>query len=95
MFTDSYTYEEVDDAFYMVTGTHKTVTQGNIEIDGANPSQEEHDEGTESSSVSGIDIVIFMRLQETNFGAKKDYMRYMKDYLKEWVLLPLPLLVVH
>ncbi|XP_064098773.1 translationally-controlled tumor protein homolog [Macrobrachium nipponense] len=82
MFTDSYKYEVVDDAFYMVIGKNTTVTQGDIQLDGANPSAEEEDEGTESNSVSGIDVVIFMRLQETGFGNKKDYLTYMKEYIK-------------
>uniref|UniRef100_A0A0P4WJ74 Translationally-controlled tumor protein homolog n=1 Tax=Scylla olivacea TaxID=85551 RepID=A0A0P4WJ74_SCYOL len=82
MFTDTYKFEDIDDAFYMVVGKHTTVTEGNIELAGANPSAEEADEGTESSSVSGIDVVIYMRLQETGFGSKKDYLTYMKDYMK-------------
>lgn len=85
MFTDTYKMEEIEDAFYMVVGKNTTVTEGNIELAGANPSAEEADEGTESSSVSGIDVVIYMRLQETGFGAKKDYLTYMKNYLKTWV----------
>ncbi|MCE2155678.1 hypothetical protein GPU83_09840, partial [Streptococcus thermophilus] len=71
-----------DDAFYMVIGKNTTVTQGDIQLEGANPSAEEEDEGTESNSVSGIDVVIFMRLQETGFGNKKDYLTYMKEYIK-------------
>lgn len=82
MFTDTYKFEEIEDAFYMVKGKHTTMSDGNIEIEGSNPSQEEADEGTESTSVSGIDVVLFMRLQETNFGTKKDYLTYMKEYLK-------------
>ncbi|KAK4303715.1 hypothetical protein Pmani_024306 [Petrolisthes manimaculis] len=83
MFTDTYKYEEIEDAFYMVIGKNTTVTEGNIELAGSNPSAEEADEGTESSSQSGIDVVLFMRLQETGFGSKKDYLTYMKDYLKK------------
>lgn len=82
MFTDTYKFEDIDDAFYMVIGKNTTVTEGNIELDGANPSAEEADEGTESCSQSGIDVVLFMRLQETGFGNKKDYLTYMKGYLR-------------
>nr|AUN87841.1 translationally controlled tumor protein [Palaemon carinicauda] len=82
MFTDTYKHEIVDDAFYMVVGKNTTVTEGDIQLDGANPSAEEADEGTESSAVSGIDVVLFMRLQETGFGSKKDYLTYMKEYIK-------------
>lgn len=86
MFTDTYKFEDIEDAFYMVIGKNTTVTEGNIELDGANPSAEEADEGTESTSQSGIDVVLFMRLQETGFGNKKDYLTYMKGYLKRLVL---------
>lgn len=85
MFTDTFKHEEIQDAFYMVIGKHTTMTEGNIEIEGANPSAEEADEGTDSSSVSGIDIVLFMRLQETGFSDKKTFLVYMKDYLKKLV----------
>lgn len=82
MFTDTYKYEEVDDAFYMVIGKNITVTEDNIELEGANPSAEEADEGTDTTSQSGVDVVIYMRLQETGFQVKKDYLAYMKEYLK-------------
>lgn len=83
MFTDTYKYEEVDDAFYMVIGKNITVTEDNIELEGANPSAEEADEGTDTTSQSGVDVVIYMRLQETGFQVKKDYLAYMKEYLKK------------
>ncbi|KAK3888029.1 hypothetical protein Pcinc_007894 [Petrolisthes cinctipes] len=82
MFTDTYKFEDIEDAFYMVIGKNTTVTEGNIELAGSNPSAEEAVEGTETSCQSGIDVVLFMRLQETGFGSKKDYLTYMKDYLK-------------
>ena len=94
MFTDTYKFEEIEDAFYMVVGKHTTMSDGNIELAGANPSAEEADEGTESGSVSGIDVVIYMRLQETGFGSKKDYLTYMKDYLKTWELTHLVVFVI-
>lgn len=83
MFTDTYKYEEVDDAFYMVIGKNVTVTEGNIELEGANPSAEEAEEGTDSNTQSGVDVVLYMRLQETGFQVKKDYLAYMKEYLKK------------
>merc|ERR1711893_305562 len=42
------------------------------------------DEGADAAgSVSGIDIVLNHRLTETGFGSKKDYMVYLKDYMKK------------
>ncbi|RXG54381.1 Translationally-controlled tumor protein-like [Armadillidium vulgare] len=82
MFTDTYKFEEVDGAFYRVIGKNITVQEGDIQLDGANPSAEEADEGTESSSQSGVDVVMYMRLQETGFPGKKDFLLCMKSYLK-------------
>ena len=44
---------------------HVTRTEGAIQLEGSNASAEEFDEGTESNSVSGIDLVIDNRLTET------------------------------
>lgn len=82
MFTDTYKFEEIEDAFYVVAGKHISVTEGDIQLEGANPSAEEFVEGTDAATQSGIDVVLFMRLQETGFGSKKDYLLYMKQYLK-------------
>jgi len=83
LFTDSYDVKLVDDVMYEVVGKHVTRTQEDIQLEGANASAEEFDEGTESSSVSGIDLVIDNRLTETGFGSKKDYLTYLKDYMKK------------
>ena len=82
MFTDTYKYEEIENAFYMVIGKNVTVTDGEIQLDGANPSAEDGAEASELNSVSGVDVVLYMRLQETNFGSKKDFLLYLKGYLK-------------
>ena len=47
---------------------------------GANASAEEAAESSESSSTTGINIVIANRLVETGFK-KKDYMKYIKEYM--------------
>ncbi|CAL4073244.1 unnamed protein product [Meganyctiphanes norvegica] len=82
MFVDTSKHEAINDAFYMVVGKHITMSDGNIELAGSNPSAEEAAEGCDENSVSGIDVVIHQRLMETQFGSKKDYMTYMKEYLK-------------
>lgn len=48
---------------------------------GANASAEEVTEVNETSSVSGVDIVLNHKLQETSFN-KKQYTAYIKDYMK-------------
>ena len=43
------------------------------------------DEGVDPTSTSGVDVVLNHRLIETGFGTKKDYMVYLKDYMKKVV----------
>lgn len=55
--------------------------QGDIAIDGFNPSAEELDEGTDETSESGYDLVLNQRLLETSFS-KADFKNYLKTYTK-------------
>lgn len=55
--------------------------QGDIAIDGFNPSAEELDEGTDETSESGYDLVLNQRLQEIPFS-KADFKNYLKTYTK-------------
>lgn len=48
---------------------------------GANASAEVQDEGCEASTVSGVDIILNHKLQETSFD-KNSYKGYIKDYMK-------------
>merc|ERR1712020_227910 len=83
LFSDTYPIKVTDDVLYEVTGKHITRSQGEIQLEGSNASAEgaDGDEGTESSSESGVDIILNHRLTETGFGSKKDYMVYLKDYM--------------
>merc|ERR1711874_747785 len=58
-------------------------SEGNIELAGSNPSAEEAAEGVDENVQSGIDVVLHQRLQETQFGTKKDYLAYMKKLTKK------------
>merc|ERR1712240_621173 len=82
MFVDTSKHEIISDAFYMVIGKHITMAGDDIQLEGANASAEEAAEEVDSTSVSGIDVVLHQRLQETSFGSKKDYMLYLKEYMK-------------
>merc|ERR1712168_886749 len=82
MFVDTSKHEIISDAFYMVVGKHITMSEGNIELASSNPSAEEAAEGVDETAVSGIDVVLHQRLSETQFGSKKDYLAYMKEYMK-------------
>ncbi|GIY64066.1 translationally-controlled tumor protein homolog [Caerostris darwini] len=82
MFTDSSKYKVVDGCLYEVQCVHVQRRQGDIQIDGANPSQEGgEDEGTEDVVESGLDIVLNQRLIETGFS-KSDFKSYLKTYTK-------------
>jgi len=65
-----------------------TRKQGDVQIEGFNPSAEEASEGTDEAVESGVDIVLNHRLSETYaFGDKKSFTAYLKDYMKKLVLI--------
>nr|CAH7754672.1 unnamed protein product [Callosobruchus chinensis] len=83
MFSDTYKMKLVDEVLYEVYGKLVQRKHGDIQLDGANPSAEEADEGTEDAVESGVDIVLNHRLCETYaFNDKKSYTAYLKDYMK-------------
>lgn len=84
MFADTYKIKLVEDVIYEVYGKIVSRTEGEIKIEGFNPSAEEADEGTESTVETGVDIVMNHRLQECfAFGDKKSFTLYLKDYMKK------------
>merc|ERR1739848_361515 len=85
MFSDTYLIKLVHDCLWEVTGKHISRTQDEIQLAGANASAEEADEGTDTTSESGVDVILNHRLVETGFGSKKDYTVYLKDYMKKVV----------
>nr|ABM55435.1 translationally controlled tumor protein [Xenopsylla cheopis] len=86
MFSDTYKIKLVDEVLYEVTGKLVSRTQGDIQIEGFNPSAEEADEGTDAATESGVDVVLNHRLCETfAFSDKKSYTLYLKDYMKKLV----------
>lgn len=84
MFSDTYKMKLVDEVLYEVYGKLVQRKQGDIQIEGFNPSAEEENEGTEDNVESGVDVVLNHRLAETYaFGDKKSYTSYLKDYMKK------------
>lgn len=84
MFADTYKMKLVDEVIYEVYGKLVSRSQGEINIDGFNPSAEEADEGTDSAVECGVDVVLNHRLQECfAFGDKKSFTLYLKDYMKK------------
>lgn len=73
----------VDEVAYEVYGKLTSRTHGDVKIDGANPSAEDAEEGTDSATECGVDIVLNGRLVETHFSDKKSFMVYLKDYMKK------------
>lgn len=65
-----------------------TRKQGDVQIEGFNPSAEEASEGTEEAVESGVDVVLNHRLSETYaFGDKKSFTAYLKEYMKKLVMI--------
>ncbi|XP_059608816.1 translationally-controlled tumor protein homolog [Phlebotomus argentipes] len=86
MFSDTYKVKLVDEVIYEVTGKLIQRAQGDVKIEGFNPSAEEADEGTDEAVESGVDVVLNHRLCETYaFGDKKSYTLYLKDYMKKLI----------
>ncbi|CAB1347203.1 unnamed protein product [Coregonus sp. 'balchen'] len=83
MFSDIYKIKESPNGMlFEVEGKMVSRTE-NIDdsLLGANASAEVQDDGCESSTVSGVDIVLNHKLQETSF-TKDSYKGYIKDYMK-------------
>merc|ERR1711862_1067400 len=77
---DTYKITLKDNVMYEVIGKYETRKEGEIVLAGANASEEAgDDEGTDESSVSGIDIVLNHQLVETGFGDKKGFTAYLKE----------------
>lgn len=85
MFSDTYKIKLVDEVMYEVTGKLISRSLGDVQIDGANPSAEEADEGTDAITESGVDVILNHRLCETGFNDKKSFTLYLKDYMKKLV----------
>lgn len=86
MFSDTYKIKLVDDVLYEVYGKLVSRKQGDVQIEGFNPSAEEASEGTEEAVESGVDVVLNHRLSETYaFGDKKSFTAYLKEYMKKLV----------
>jgi len=86
MFSDTYPMKLVDNCLWEITGKHITRTEGEVKLDGANASEEAcDDEGTDSATESGVDVVLNHRLAETGFGTKKEYTKTFQTYVKRVV----------
>ncbi|XP_065199618.1 translationally-controlled tumor protein homolog [Planococcus citri] len=86
MFSDTYKMKLIDGVVYEVYGKHVTRKQGEIQLEGFNPSAEEAGEGSDENVESGVDVVLNHRLAESfAFGDKKSYTLYLKEYMKRLV----------
>ncbi|KAB1202181.1 hypothetical protein CJ030_MR8G009790 [Morella rubra] len=84
LLSDSFPYKEIENGMlWEVEG--KWVVQGAVDVDiGANPSAEGagEDEGVDDQTVKVVDIVDTFRLQEQPSFDKKQFVTYMKRYIK-------------
>ncbi|KAJ8572855.1 hypothetical protein K7X08_009366 [Anisodus acutangulus] len=84
LLSDSFPYKELENrCLWEVQG--KWVVQGAVDVDiGANPSAEGADEGegVDDQAVKVVDIVDTFRLQEQPSFDKKQFVTYMKRYIK-------------
>ncbi|KAI4345409.1 hypothetical protein L6164_012536 [Bauhinia variegata] len=84
LLSDSFPYKEIENGIlWEVEG--KWVVQGAIDVDiGANPSAEgaDEDEGVDDQTVKVVDIVDTFRLQEQPAFDKKQFVAYVKKFIK-------------
>ncbi|KAK9215604.1 hypothetical protein WN944_007609 [Citrus x changshan-huyou] len=84
LLSDSFPYKEIENGMlWEVEG--KWVVQGAVNVDiGANPSAEggDDDEGVDDQAVKVVDIVDTFRLQEQPAFDKKQFVTFMKRYIK-------------
>ncbi|KAL0457414.1 UNVERIFIED_CONTAM: Translationally-controlled tumor protein [Sesamum latifolium] len=84
LLSDSFPYKEIENgALWEVEG--KWVVKGAVDIDiGANPSAEggEEDEGVDDQAIKVVDIVDTFRLQEQPPFDKRQFVSYIKKYIK-------------
>ncbi|CAA2972174.1 translationally-controlled tumor homolog [Olea europaea subsp. europaea] len=84
LLSDSFPYKEIENgALWEVEG--KWVVHGAVDVDiGANPSAEGADEGegVDDAAVKVVDIVDTFRLQEQPPFDKKQFVAYIKKYIK-------------
>ena len=84
LLSDSFPYKEIENGIlWEVEG--KWVAQGAVDVDiGANPSAEgaDEDEGVDDQVVKVVDIIDTFRLQEQPAFDKKQFVTYMKRFIK-------------
>ncbi|KAG2559102.1 hypothetical protein PVAP13_8NG318800 [Panicum virgatum] len=83
LLSDSFPYKEIENGvLWEVEG--KWVVQGAVDVDtGANPSAEGgEDEGVDDQAVKVVDIVDTFRLQEQPAFDKKQFVTFIKRYIK-------------
>ncbi|KAF9622092.1 hypothetical protein IFM89_029376 [Coptis chinensis] len=84
LLSDSFPYKEIENGMlWEVEG--KWVVQGAVDVNiGANPSAEDggEDEGVDDTTVKVVDIVDTFRLQEQPSFDKKQFLGFVKKYIK-------------
>uniref|UniRef100_A0A914H110 Translationally-controlled tumor protein homolog n=1 Tax=Globodera rostochiensis TaxID=31243 RepID=A0A914H110_GLORO len=83
--SDSFPMKLVDDLIYEFKGRHVVRKEGEVTLDGANPSTEEAEEGAdEAAAERGIDFVLNHRLQEMNcYEDQATFKGYVIEYMQK------------
>merc|ERR1712121_85393 len=94
IFKDIFTGDEVASDVYKATFKYEntvmeidaktvTIAVDDVVLPGANPSAEEQDDGVDSAAaISGINLALAQKLTQVTPMVKKEYMKYIKDYMK-------------
>ncbi|KAI1715251.1 translationally controlled tumor protein [Ditylenchus destructor] len=86
--SDSFPMKLVDNLIYEFKGKHVVRKEGDVVLDGANPSAEGEDgeDGGDEHVERGIDFVLNHRLQEMNcYEDAATFKSYIKNYMKKVV----------
>jgi len=81
MFTDSVKINVIDECLYEVYCKHVVRKEGDVVLDGANPSAEEADEGSDDAVQAGLDVVLNQRLVDAPMD-KSGFKSYLKTFTK-------------
>lgn len=82
LFSDAFPIKKINEHIWEVEGKSIKVKEGvDDALIGANPSAE-GGETIDDGIITTINVVYSHQLEELPFGSKKDYMAYLKEYLK-------------
>ena len=82
LFSDTYPMKLVSNCIYEVCGKHEMRVEDKVQLKGSNALAEEADEGTDTNTVSRVNVILNHQLTDARFNSKRDYMVYLKKIVK-------------